>query len=284
VINALTIDVEDYFHVSAFEGCVRRSDWDIHPSRVEKNTAAVLDLLDDHGAKGTFFVLGWVAERFPSLVREIKGRGHEVACHGYGHELVYRIGPENFRRDIRRARQLLEDITGGRVNGYRAPSFSITRESAWAIDIIIEEGFLYDSSLFPISHDLYGFRGISPYPHDFRRPSGILKEFPLSTLEIKWLGRSLRLPVAGGGYLRFWPSWFMHWAIRKINTIDGQPAVFYFHPWEMDPGQPRIKAGLKSRLRHYHNLHKTEGRIRRLLSEFRFAPMARVLGLAAEGA
>ncbi len=283
MINALTVDVEDYFHVSAFAGCIDRSSWDGYPSRVGKNTAAVLDLLDEHGAKGTFFVLGWVAERFPSLVREIKGRGHEVACHGYGHELIYRLGPEGFRGDIRRAKRLLEDISGARIDGYRAPSFSITRESAWAIDIIIEEGFRYDSSLFPVMHDIYGFRGISPFPHEIIRPSGTLKEFPPTTVAIGGLGRSLRLPVAGGGYLRFWPFWFVNRSLRRINTVAGQPAVLYFHPWELDPGQPRIKAGLKSRLRHYHNLRLTEGRVRRLLKEFRFAPMAGVLGLTAEG-
>lgn len=278
MINALTIDVEDYFHVSAFEGCVRREDWELHPLRVEANTRSVLDILDENGVKGTFFALGWVAERCPALIREIQQRGHEVACHGYGHQLVYKLDPEGFRRDISRARKILEDICGGRVLGYRAPSFSITRESLWALDIIIEEGFRYDSSIFPINHDLYGLKGAPGFPHEIRRPGGVLKEFPLSTFELKLPGSSFKVPVAGGGYLRFFPLWFIRRAVREING-KGQPAVLYFHPWEIDPGQPRIRAGFKSRLRHYHNLHKTEGRVRQMLASFRFAPMGQVLGI-----
>lgn len=279
MLNALTVDVEDYFHVSAFESALCRSEWNDRPLRVERNTRAVLDLVDECGAKGTFFVLGWVAERCPQIVREIQRRGHEVACHGYGHERIYQIGPENFRKDLRKSKEILEAITGSRVHGYRAPSFSITSRSEWALDIILEEGFRYDSSIFPIYHDLYGMRGTSMYPHDIARPAGVLREFPLSTIELRLFGKGCKVPVAGGGYLRLFPLWFMKRAIRRINAGDRQPSVLYFHPWEIDPDQPRIKAGFKSRFRHYHNLHKTKGRIRELLMSFSFAPMGQVLGI-----
>lgn len=280
IINALTVDVEDYFHVNAFRGQVLREEWETYPSRVVRNTRAVLDLLDEHGVHATFFVLGWVAERDPGLVREIQGRGHEVACHGYAHELIYEIGPARFREDLRRARTLLEDICGEAMKGYRAPSFSVTSESLWALDIIIEEGFIYDSSIFPIVHDTYGLRNAPPFLHRVDRPAGSISEFPPSTVEIGFLGRTHRMPFSGGGYLRLLPSWLVERAIAHTNDTRREPSAVYFHPWEIDPDQPRIRTCFRSRFRHYHNLRKTRDKIGRLLSAFSFAPMSEVIGMA----
>lgn len=271
--NALTIDVEDYFHVAAFEKYIDPDDWDNYPLRVVDNTLRILDLLDEHSIKATFFVLGWVAERSPSLIKEIDRRGHEIACHGYGHQLIYRIGPERFREDIRRSKMLLEDICSRKVEGYRAPSFSITNDSIWAFDILIEEGFTYDSSVFPVMHDIYGIEGAKCFQHEVITDSGTIREFPLSTIKIA----GYRFPVAGGGYLRLYPLWLTQKAISHINTNEKQSAVVYFHPWEIDPDQPRIKAGLKSSFRHYVNLDKTMGKINYLLKKLKFAPMMEVL-------
>jgi polysaccharide deacetylase family protein (PEP-CTERM system associated) len=279
MVNALTIDVEDYFHVTAFEKYICEKTWDSYPLRVEDNTLLILDLLDEFSVKATFFILGWVAERRPALIREIHKRGHEIACHGYGHKLVYRIGPENFREDIRKARLILEDICGVKVNGYRAPSYSITGDSLWAFDILIEEGFLYDSSIFPIIHDIYGMPKANRFPHDILRQSGAIKEFPMSTILIDILKRKVTIPVAGGGYLRLFPVWFIRKAINYINEHERQPAVLYFHPWEVDHGQPRIKAGFKSKFRHYLNIRKTAGRVKTLLSAIEFSSMGDVLGI-----
>jgi polysaccharide deacetylase family protein (PEP-CTERM system associated) len=277
ISNALTIDVEDYFHVTAFEKHINPEDWNNFPLRVVDNTMKILDLLDTYSTMATFFVLGWVAERCPSLVREIHKRGHEIACHGYGHRLVYRTGIENFRIDIRRARSILEDICGERVNGYRAPSYSITKDSLWALDVLIEEGFTYDSSIFPILHDLYGVPDAHRFPHEIVRQSGRIREFPMTTMEIGVSDMRYRIPVAGGGYLRLFPLCFMKRAIHCVNDDEGQPVVFYFHPWEIDPGQPRIRAGLRSRFRHYLNLKKTFDKVSDILCSFRFAPMKVVL-------
>ncbi|QWV91853.1 DUF3473 domain-containing protein [Geomonas oryzisoli] len=277
VVNALTVDVEDYFQVSAFDPYVERDRWDQYPLRVEGNTARVLDLFDSFGVRGTFFILGWVARRCPHLVREVRDRGHEIACHGFGHELVYRIGPQRFREDVRCAKALLEDITGDQVVGYRAPSYSITRRSLWALDILIEEGFRFDSSIFPVYHDIYGLPGAPRFPHLIRRPSGVIREFPLSTYPLRLAGREFLLPVAGGGYLRLFPASLLGRCIDAINAREGEPAVLYFHPWEMDPDQPRIRAGMKSRFRHYLNLAKTEGKLRQLLSGIRFGTMSEAL-------
>ena len=277
--NALTVDVEDYFHVTAFEKNIKREDWAFHVLRVEKNTSRILDLFAEHHVQGTFFILGWVAERLPNLVKEVRDRGHEVACHGYGHERIYNIGPDNFREDIRKSKQLLEEICGSKIYGYRAPSFSITERSVWALDILIEEGFLYDSSIFPIYHDIYGMRGVDRFPHEIQRSAGVIKEFPMSTFAVGSRKKNYKIPVSGGGYLRLFPLWFIKHAINSINTRDRQPAVLYFHPWEIDPDQPRVKANLKSRFRHYHSLRKTYGKIGDLLSTFSFAPMGKVLGV-----
>lgn len=282
MINAMTIDVEDYFHVAAFEGAVKRADWDHYPLRVGDNTRRILDLLDEYDTKATFFVLGWVAEKAPDLVGLIAAKGHEVACHGYGHERVYAIGPEAFREDLRRAKGLLQDITGQPVRGYRAPTYSITAQSLWALDILIEEGFTFDSSIFPIVHDNYGIPGAEPFPHVIERPGGSISEFPLSTIPVGFLGHTMRLPIAGGGYLRLFPVGIIRNGFKRLNKLERQPGVLYFHPWELDPDQPRIKAGPRSRFRHYVNLHTTEHKIRNLLKELPFGPMSTVLGLTAE--
>jgi polysaccharide deacetylase family protein (PEP-CTERM system associated) len=278
--NALTIDVEDYFHVAAFSRVISKTDWDSMPLRVEDSTLRILDLLDEYEVKGTFFVLGWVAKKKPSLVKGIAGRGHEVADHGYSHDLIYEIGPDKFRADIQRSRTLLEDIIGEKVLGYRAPSFSITEKSLWALDILIEEGYRYDSSIYPIFHDTYGMTSCDPFPHEIQRASGSIQEFPMTTLNINLPFKSIRFPVAGGGYLRLLPLWILRKALNQVNSGSGKPVVLYFHPWEIDPAQPRVNAGLKSRFRHYVNLHKTEDKVRKLLSSFRFGPMREVLGVS----
>lgn len=275
--NALTVDVEDYYHVSAFESVIAPGTWDELESRVEANTRRVLDLLAGYALAGTFFVLGWVAKRHPGLVRSIQAAGHEIACHGYQHRRILFQTPEIFRRDVSSAKSLLEDITGQPVRGYRAPSYSITPATAWALDILIEEGFAYDSSVFPIVHDLYGFPGAPPYPYCIARPGGTLLEFPPTTLRLNLLVRSMALPIAGGGYLRLFPGWFTRWGLRRLARDEGRPCAVYFHPWEIDPGQPRIKAGWKSRFRHYYNLAKMERRLRDLFENMAFAPMGTVL-------
>jgi polysaccharide deacetylase family protein (PEP-CTERM system associated) len=277
MLNALTIDVEDYFQVTAFERHVRRDEWDHYPLRVDANTRRILDMLDEFSIKATFFILGWVAERLHSLVQEIRCRGHEIACHGYGHQLVYGIGPVKFREDVRTSKAILEDICGERVIGYRAPSYSITKKSLWALDILIEEGFSYDSSIFPVYHDHYGIPDAPRFPHEIPRPSGTIREFPLTTMPVSVLGKEYRLPIAGGGYLRLFPSSLLRSGIRRINKREKKPAVLYFHPWEIDPDQPRIQARLKSRFRHYLNLHKTEGKLRHLLRGLEFDSMSSVL-------
>lgn len=277
MINALTIDVEDYFHVTAFEQQIRPDTWDRHPLRVEDNTLRILDLLDEFALKATFFVLGWVAERLPALVREIQRRGHEIACHGYGHQLVYRLTPQEFRADVSRAKNMLEDICGERVRGYRAPSYSITAKSLWALDTLLEEGFSYDSSIFPITHDIYGIPGGKRFPHQISTHAGKIQEFPLSTFPITLGGWKYQLPIAGGGYLRLFPAALVKRAIQSINTTEKQPVIVYFHPWELDPGQPRIKAGFKSRFRHYLNLERMELKIRHLLHNVRFSTVQQVL-------
>jgi len=271
--------VEDYFQVTAFAKVIDPQDWDIYPSRVENNTTRVLDLLDEHGLKATFFVLGWVAERFPGLVRTIANRGHEVACHGYGHQLIYKQDPDTFRQDLRRSKSVLEQTTGLPVLGFRAPSYSITAQSLWALDVLIEEGFAYDSSIFPVVHDNYGIPGAKRFPHLITRSSGSIREFPLTTLPMNLLGRKMTLPVAGGGYLRLLPVGLIRRGMQRINAHENQPVVLYFHPWEMDPDQPRIKSCFRSRFRHYHNLDLTEDKLRYLFKGLEFGTMSEVLGL-----
>ncbi|MQA28870.1 MAG: DUF3473 domain-containing protein [Luteitalea sp.] len=271
MVNALTIDVEDYFHVSVFDGLVPRSEWDRLESRVSANTERLLEIIGE--TKGTFFVLGWVAERLPHLVRAIADAGHEIASHGFEHRLVYDQTPRAFREDVHKAKATLEAASGREVVGYRAPSYSITPQSLWALDILIEEGYRYDSSIFPIRHDRYGIPLSPRHPYLLHRGAGTLLEAPGSTT----LVGPLNLPVAGGGYFRILPYAWTRWGISRLNRDEKQPAIFYLHPWEIDPEQPRLKAGLLSRFRHYRNLDKTEDRLRRLLEDFRFAPMAHVL-------
>jgi len=269
----MTVDVEDYFHVSVFDKTVRRTDWGAMESRVVANTERLLELFDEYAVRGTFFVLGWVAEQHPSLVRSITARGHELASHGYAHRLVYEQTPESFREDVRRSKALIEDLSGKRVNGYRAPSFSVTEQSLWALDVLLEEGYRYDASIFPIRHDRYGIPDAPRWPHRVPRASGSLFEVPGSTVRVG----GHNLPVAGGGYFRILPYAWTRWGMRRVNTIDEQPAVFYLHPWEIDPDQPRLPAGLLGQFRHYRNLHQTEARLRSLMRDFSFGPLETVL-------
>lgn len=270
MLNALTIDVEDYFHPNAMDTACTPSQWDALPQRVEGNTYRVLDILSEFDTRATFFVLGWVAERWPRLVVEIARRGHEVACHGFAHRLAYRLGPDEFCADVLRAQSVLENLLGRRVRGFRAASYSIVADSLWALDLLIDLGFEYDSSIFPIRHDLYGIPDFSRVPVRVRRPAGEILEIPPSTVRL--LGRNW--PVAGGGYFRLLPYWVTRSAIARLNGREGAPAMVYLHPWELDPEQPRLPAGIRTRIRQYTNLHVTELRLRRLLKEFRFAPIA----------
>lgn len=266
VVNAMSIDVEDYFHVSVFDGIVPRSRWERMESRVCANTERLLAIFEEFGVRSTFFILGWVAERHPALVRDIAARGHEIASHGYAHRLIYDQTPEAFRRDVRHAKRLLEDASGRRVVGYRAPSYSVTSRSLWALDILLEEGYEYDSSIFPIRHDRYGIPVSERKPYRIDRAVGSLVEVPGSTTRLG----PLNLPVAGGGYFRLLPYWWTRWGISRVNRLEKRPAVFYLHPWEIDPDQPRLQAGRLGHFRHYRNLEHTETRLRRLLTDFSF--------------
>jgi polysaccharide deacetylase family protein (PEP-CTERM system associated) len=273
VMNAMSVDVEDYFHVSVFDGIVPRSQWASMESRVCANTRRLLDLFNEFGVRSTFFVLGWVAEQHPALVREIAERGHEIASHGYAHRLIYDQTPTAFREDVRRAKHVLEQAAGCSVEGYRAPSYSVTPRSLWALDILIEEGYRYDSSIFPIRHDRYGIPVSPREPFAIQRPQGTLMEVPGSTVRVG----PLNLPIAGGGYFRILPYAWTRWGIARLNTTEQQAAVFYIHPWEIDPDQPRLSAGLVSRFRHYRNLAQTMVRLRALLTDFRFGTVASLL-------
>ena len=265
--NTLTVDVEDYFHVSAFAESISRSDWNNHTLRVERNTHQLLDLFDERNVKATFFVLGWVADRVGGLIRELASRGHEVACHGYSHQLVYEQSPDVFREETLRSKALLEDIIQSPVRGYRAASYSITRRSLWALDILAEAGFEYDSSIFPVHHDRYGIPNAPKFPYQLTTPKGhSLLEFPLSTASL--LG--YRLPMAGGGYFRLYPYALTRAGLRQINNKANKPFIFYLHPWEIDVDQPRVPASRLSRFRHYNNLDKCESRLRKLMSDFQF--------------
>jgi polysaccharide deacetylase family protein (PEP-CTERM system associated) len=270
--NALTIDVEDYYHVSAFESVIPVDAWEGYESRVERNTMRFLEIFDAHSVKATFFVLGWVAERHPELVRTLAAQGHEVASHGYSHRRIYTQTPGVFRAETQRSKQLLEDCIGRPIRGYRAATYSITRQNLWALDILEEAGFAYDSSIFPIHHDLYGIPDYPRFCHRLETHPGLV-EFPLSTLRFG----TKTLPIAGGGYFRLFPYAVTRCGIGQLNRRERQPAVVYLHPWEIDPGQPRIAASRLSRFRHYLNLDRTEVKLHRLLQDFAFAPMAEVL-------
>lgn len=269
ITNYLTVDVEDYFQVSAFDRVIDPHQWDDLPCRVERNTHVLLRMFAERGVTATFFVTGWIAERYPGLVEEIARQGHEVACHSYWHRKVYDLSPEEFKDDTVRAKDVLESILGRPVYGYRAPSYSITGRSLWALDILSDLGFTYDSSIFPVMHDIYGIPDAPRFPYQLQEQG--MTEYPLSTINLA----RLRLPIAGGGYFRLFPYRFTEWALATINQREQQPFIFYLHPWEVDPGQPKITtAGWKSRFRHYNNLEKTESRLERLLQRFRFGPIS----------
>jgi len=274
ILNVASVDVEEHFQVSGFADVVPRDRWESHESRVESNTDRLLDLFDRAGIKATFFVLGWVGERHPAMVRRIADAGHEIGSHGYSHRLIYDQTPEEFRSETHRSRRFLQDTTGQPVNGYRAASFSITRRNLWALDILAECGFQYDSSLFPVLHDRYGIPGALRQMHRLETPAGHrLLEIPPSTLP---LGRAM-LPVAGGGYLRLYPRALTTWAIDRLNRLESMPAVMYIHPWEVDPEQPRIAARWTNRFRHYNGLRRTESKLMSLFQRFRFGPLADVI-------
>jgi len=272
--NALTVDVEEHFQVAAFERTIAREDWAHAESRVEYSTGRVLDLFAARGVRATFFVLGWVAEKHPQLVRRIVADGHELASHGYDHTRVHQFTAEQFRADVTRTKAILEDLGGVAVRGYRAPSYSINGRNLWALDVLQETGHVYSSSIYPIHHDLYGMPEAPRFPFRFR-PDGIL-EIPVTTVSIA--GRNL--PCGGGGYFRLLPYGAFRWALRRVNREDRQAGLFYFHPWEVDPGQPRVSgAPLKSRFRHYLNLDAMHGRLERLLGDFRWGRMDEVFGV-----
>jgi polysaccharide deacetylase family protein (PEP-CTERM system associated) len=277
IVNAMTVDVEDYFHVSAFDSVVSRARWETFESRVSRNTDRLLELFDRAGVRSTFFVLGWVAERFPALVRRIADLGHEVASHGYNHQLVYMLTPRQFREDVRAARAAIEDAAGLSVAGFRAPSYSVIESSLWTIDVLIEEGFVYDSSIFPIHHDRYGIPDSPRHPYVLRRAGGSLLEVPGSTVR---LGR-VNLPISGGGYFRQFPYGWTKWGIERVNRVERKPVTFYTHPWELDPDQPRIPVGAATRVRHYRGLDRTAQRLARLLADFRFDSVTSMLDLSA---
>lgn len=270
--NAMTIDVEDYFQVSAFAPHILREHWDSLPCRVERNVDVALALLDEGRAQATFFTLGWIAERYPAVVRRIVDNGHELASHGYGHHRVSDQNRHDFAHDITCAKKLLEDISGSPVIGYRAPSFSIGADNLWAHDVLLEAGYQYSSSIYPIRHDHYGMPDAPRFAH-YPRGEGSMLELPPTTVAL--LGRNL--PAAGGGYFRLLPYKASRWLIRRINQQEGKPCIFYFHPWELDPGQPRQQGiSRKTHFRHYLNLTRMEARIQALLRDFHWDRMDRV--------
>ncbi len=316
MLNALTIDIEDYFQVHALSNIIKYEDWGNYECRIERNTDRILGILrglpPTSGLNprtlqhATFFVLGWIAERYPDLVRRIQKDGHEIACHGYAHRLIYNQSRDEFRQDIKRAKSILEDITGSEVIGYRAPSYSITKQSQWALDVLIEEGFKYDSSIFPIRHDFYGMpnaprfpflislngkpgfefqmlnfdstlkRSAAPYGAGRSGPltSNTLVEFPISTFQFF----NQNLPISGGGYFRLFPYPVIRKSLKSINEKEGKPFIFYIHPWEIDSDQPRINGlSFRSKFRHYLNLNKTEDRFRKLLKDFNLSPIKEIL-------
>lgn len=278
ITNAMTVDVEDYFQVSAFENSVRREDWSSYPLRVGRNVEVILTLFADCGVRATFFILGWVAERQPEIVKRIAAAGHEIASHGYAHQRVHDLSPARFRADVDRARKVLEDIAGLSVRGYRAPSFSINGSTPWAFEILAEEEYAYSSSIYPIRHDHYGMPEAPRFPFRPLRERPFL-EVPITTFVLG----GLNLPCGGGGYFRLLPSEVCHWGLRRVNKKERKPAVFYFHPWELDPDQPRIDgAAAKARFRHYTNLKHMRKKLERTLSRFPWNRMDHVFGLGGD--
>jgi polysaccharide deacetylase family protein (PEP-CTERM system associated) len=276
-VNAFTVDVVDWYQVADFDAVIPFADWDNYESRVARYSDRVLALCEEAGVVGTFFVLTWNAERHPEIVRRIVDAGHEVATHGYAHRIVYEQTPEEFRADVERAKKTLEDLTGTPVLGYRAPSFSFTTQSLWAPDVLLDLGLQYDSSVFPVRDALYGMPDAARFPYVIRERDGRrLMEFPITTTPL--FGRNL--PLGGGGYLRLLPYLYMRWGMRRVNRGEGEAALVYIHPWEHDPEQPRVKtAGKRGFSSHYVNLASTESKLRRLLRDFRFAPMRDLLPL-----
>ncbi|MGE5112772.1 MAG: XrtA system polysaccharide deacetylase [Acidobacteriaceae bacterium] len=273
-LHGLSVDVEDYFHVEAFTSQITPDSWPDFPSRVVSNTRKLLELFARFDAHGTFFVLGWVAERYPEIVREISAAGHEIGCHSFLHRRIHRLTPDEFRADTRRAVAAIEYACGERPVAYRAPTFSIVRKTLWAIPILAEEGFLYDSSVYPVLHDLYGIPSAPRFPFRWQiDDSKTLCEIPPMTVRV--FGRNF--PACGGGSLRNLPMWFHRWAARRIVESDRRPILIYLHPWEIDPQQPRIAAPLKSRLRHYRNIEQMQARLSELLRGRKFVPLGTIL-------
>lgn len=270
ITNAMTIDVEDYFHVSAFADRIARHEWDQLESRVVQNTHRLLNLLEHHQIRSTCFILGWVAQKYPQLVRDIQKSGHEIGCHSYWHRLVYQMSPDEFRSDLLTARDVLQEITGEVCTLYRAPSFSVVRSSQWALDILASEGFTIDSSIYPIYHDRYGYPAADQFVHRIQTPSGLIHEFPGNALRVA----GLRLPVSGGGYFRLYPGPMMQIFLQRWLSQTNQPFMFYIHPWEVDPEQPRLHGSWKARFRHYRNLATTEVKLHRLLPHFSFGTVS----------
>jgi polysaccharide deacetylase family protein (PEP-CTERM system associated) len=271
--NGLTVDLEDYYQVSAFAEQSPPERWKAQASRVEANTERLLSLLDAHGWKATFFTLGWVGEEHPALLKRIAALGHEIGCHSLRHRRVYEMKPEDFREDTRRAKEVLEDASGARVRGYRAPSFSINESCPWAFETLVECGFSYDSSIFPVRHPNYGSPATPRFPYLIETKAGPLVEFPMPTLS---LGER-RSPFGGGAYLRLLPYWFTRWALRFLNNQEGKAGCVYLHPWELDPEQPRMKGSLTAKVRHYVGLRGFERKLGRLMEDFEFAPLGQVV-------
>ena len=270
IVNAFSIDVEDWFQVAAFARHIDRKDWDSLECRVERNVDLLLQTLDKHGVKATFFTLGWIAQRYPALIKRIVAGGHELASHGYGHHMIHELGEQLFREDVVRAKGLLEDLGGAPVIGYRAPSFSVGRDTLWALDVLAQTGHQYSSSIYPIKHDLYGMPEAPRFAH---QRSGLL-EIPATSIRL----RERNFPASGGGYFRLLPYSVSRWSLKRVNQVDGEAAVFYCHPWEIDPGQPRMHhASAKSRFRHYVNQGRMLGKIDRLLGDFAWGTVAEVI-------
>jgi polysaccharide deacetylase family protein (PEP-CTERM system associated) len=273
VLNALTVDVEEYFHPSELQRHLKQAKWGTLPSRVEQQIERILDLFDNHRVTATFFVLGWVAERLPATVRKIVARGHDIGCHSYAHQLVYDMTPADFQEDTRRAVGVIEDSCGVRPIAYRAPSYSITERSLWALEVLVENGFVYDSSIYPIKHDRYGIPGFSRHATIVQTPSGPIREIPIATVK---LGTDQIAPIGGGGYLRMLPYRYMAAGIRRVNEAEHQPVCVYFHPWEIDPAQPALTFGMVSRLRTYSGLRGMYSKIERLIGDFSFSTVTNV--------
>jgi polysaccharide deacetylase family protein (PEP-CTERM system associated) len=271
--NAMTIDLEDYYQVTAFSNEAVVDQWDKYPSRIEHNTAKLLSILDEAGVRATFFVLGWLANKHPKLIREIAECGHEIACHSNIHRSVYDLSPADFRKDTLQAKQLLEEVAGVPVQGYRAPSFSINRKSLWAYEILADLNFLYDSSIFPINHPNYGSPRAPRFPFRITTAKGSIIEFPMPTIQLV----GMRAPIGGGAYLRLLPYWYTRWALRHINGSEEKSVCVYLHPWELDSAQPRMQGSLSARLRHYFGLHGAESKFRRLLGDFEMQPLSSLL-------